>query len=196
MELAYLADTVPRQVVLEHVHRLLAGYREFGGLGLGVLSDYWERWSRRALFFCFELADEVFYSPGTQVTGVGERVGEDEDTVTSMQVSGRRMTMAERMARPHRPREWQELLASLRELDPRVASRTMSIVRRRLMQITEQQGATFTVLGMMLRDMVAACSLFPRLEVQDAVARREVARVIEAVHRFLRERLESPGGAS
>ena len=127
---------------------------------------------------------------------LGREHVEEEEWTKEEYEGDRRLTVAERAAGPHRPQEWQEVIRSLRSLDPEVSSRTMSIVRRWLVLATEQHGATFTVLRMMLRDVVSACSLFPLPADQDAIAQREANRVISVIQRFPRGRFESPTGAS
>ena len=144
------------------------------------LPPFWPLWVQRAI-------QGVLCDSATVLVDEGTPVEENEPEVLGlMQTTGGRLTLAERLSRPHRPREWIHALG--RDLDgtwPEVSERVRALLRQWLVSRVNRIGGVFAVMGMMIRDVADACSLTDGSQVPDVEALRLAGEIQQRMEAWL-----------
>ena len=144
------------------------------------LPPFWTLWVQRAIHGVLCDSAAVLVDEGTPLE-------ENEPEVLGlMQMTGGRLTLAERLSRPHRPREWIHALG--RDLDgtsPEVSDRVRALLRQWLVSRVNRIGGVFAVMGMMIRDVADACSLTDGSQIPDVEAQRLASEIQQRMEAWL-----------
>ena len=135
------------------------------------LAEGWNAWATRAV--------ECVLANATFPT-------EESETVELMQTTGGRLSVAERMARPHRPREWlDEMGAGLDDVPAEVADRVRSLLRSWLTGRINRIANVYVIMGMMLRDVLNSCTLHDVPHHSEAEAQRRATDIQQKLEEWL-----------